>query len=98
MTFRAAIARREAAASFGGETCSSTLPSGAAAEAFLEGPTPTTAGAVAASVLARSAIVGAGLFLVGERQHLIRNAIAGSLAIETFVLGYLAFKRRAPKT
>lgn len=36
----------------------------------------------------RAALIGVGLILAGQREHVFRNALAGSIAIEVFVLGY----------
>jgi hypothetical protein len=47
--------------------------------------------------IVRAALVGAGLVVAGERTHVIRNAVAGSLAIETFVLGWAAWLKARDK-
>lgn len=39
----------------------------------------------------RGVLIGAGMYLAGERDHLVRNALAGSAMIEFFVLGWIAF-------
>ena len=41
----------------------------------------------------RSLLIGTGMFLAGERDHVLRNAIGGSLAIEIFVLGWIGYDR-----
>ena len=37
----------------------------------------------------RAAVIGLGLFVAGERRNLVRNALAGSAAVEAFVLGWV---------
>lgn len=61
------------------------LPSAVAAESFLQGK-PGGLLAVLESVVWRSAIIGAGMYVAGGRERLLRNAVAGSLAVEVFVL------------
>lgn len=56
-----------------------TLPSG---EAALNGNPAEIAG----TYITRAFIVGTGLYAAGERKHLIRNALAGTAAIEIMVL------------
>ena len=72
-------------------SCPAALPSGSSAAALLSGDMSALPIAVAHTVV-RAALVGAGLLIAGERAHVIRNAVAGSLAIETFVLGWAAWK------
>ena len=43
-------------------------------------------------LLALLGLVAAGLLVAGERTHVVRNAVAGSLAIEAFVLSWAAWK------
>lgn len=62
-----------------------TLPSVVAAENFLRGK-PGGFLAILSSALGRAGIIFAGLYLAGERKRLVRYALAGSFAIETFVL------------
>jgi len=69
------------------------LPSGSSAVALVGGDWSALPTAVAHTVV-RAALVGTGLLVAGERAHVVRNAIAGSLAIETFVLGWAAWKLR----
>lgn len=40
----------------------------------------------------RTALCAAGLLLVGEREHVIRNAFGAAAAIEVFVMGWAAVK------
>jgi len=56
-----------------------TLPSGDAAL----GGNPVE---IAGTYITRAFIVGTGLYAAGERKHLIRNALAGTAAIEIMVL------------
>lgn len=56
-----------------------TLPSG---DAALDGNPVEIAG----TYITRAFIVGTGLYAAGERKHLIRNALAGTAAIEIMVL------------
>jgi hypothetical protein len=69
------------------------LPSGSSAVALLSGDMSALPVAIGHTIL-RAGLVGSGLLIAGERAHVIRNAIAGSLAIETFVLGWAAWKLR----
>lgn len=62
-----------------------TLPSVVAAESFLRGE-PGGLMAVVSSTAGRAGIIFMGLFLAGERKHTLKYALAGALAIETFVL------------
>ena len=48
---------------------------------------------VALDVLMRAALIGGGMYLAGARDKVPRYAIGGSLAIETFVLAYLALTK-----
>lgn len=68
-----------------GEADRPTLPSVLAAERLL---TRQDGGwkAVAMSVLSRAGILSLGMAVVGEREHLARNALAGSVLVELFVL------------
>lgn len=72
-------------------TCPAALPSGSSAAALLSGDMSALPLAVAHTVL-RAGLVGAGLLVAGERTHVVRNAVAGSLAIEAFVLSWAAWK------
>lgn len=71
----------------------SALPSGSSAVALLGGDLSALPGVIGYTAV-RGALIGAGLFVAGEREHLVRNAAAGALAIEVFVLGWAAWKRR----
>ena len=69
------------------------LPSGSSAVALLSGDLSALPVAVAHTAV-RAALIGTGLLVAGERKRVVRNAVAGSLAIETFVLGWAAWKLR----
>ena len=73
--------------------CPAALPSGSSAAALVAGDWSALPIAVGHTIV-RAALVGAGLVIAGERANVVRNAVAGSLAIETFVLGWAAWKRR----
>ena len=62
-----------------------TLPSIGAAEAFLLGEPGGTA-RVLGWTLRRAALIGLGLFAVGQRRGVVKGALAGAVAIEAFVL------------
>lgn len=66
-----------------------SLPSSSAAADFLAGRDGGLLGVVA-STAGRAALIGTGLYIAGERDRLVRNAIAGALAIEVFVLTWIA--------
>ena len=73
--------------------CPAALPSGSSAEALVGGDWKALPLAVGHTIV-RAALVGAGLFAAGERAHVVKKAVAGSLAIETFVLVWAAWKRQ----
>ena len=70
-----------------------TLPSVVAAERFFTG---SDKGKhiieVLGSALGRATLIGAGMYVAGERQNVVRNAVAGALAIEVFVLAYVGWQ------
>lgn len=76
--------------------CPAALPSGSSAAALIDGDWNALPVAVGHTIV-RAALVGAGLVVAGERTHVIRNAVAGSLAIETFVLGWAAWLKARDK-
>lgn len=65
-----------------------SLPSVKSAEDFLLGKPGGLQKAVV-STLGRSLLIAVGMFAVGERKHLVRNALGGAVAIEAFVLWYV---------
>ena len=44
--------------------------------------------AVLKSLAERTALIGAGILVLGNRNHLIRNSVAASIAIEVYLLWY----------
>jgi hypothetical protein len=72
-------------------TCAA-LPSGQAAYNLVSGDWSALL-AVVGTGLARAALIGVGLAVVGERKHLVRNALGGAAAVETFVLAWAVYKR-----
>lgn len=69
-----------------------TLPSANSAASLIRGERNALP-RVIVHTLGRSAVIGIGLAIVGQRTHLIRNALAGGIAIELFVLAYQYSKR-----
>lgn len=61
------------------------LPSETAAKALIRGE-PGALGSVLYWTLWRAGVIGAGLYVAGERERLVRNALAGALAVEVGVL------------
>jgi hypothetical protein len=68
------------------------LPSGQAAFDLVSGDWGAIV-PVIGTAAARAALIGVGMAVVGERKHLVRNAIGGAAAIEGFVLMWAIFKR-----
>jgi hypothetical protein len=50
---------------------------------------------VLVTIAERAALIAAGVWLVGEREHVVRNALGGAIAIELFVLAWTFNKARA---
>jgi hypothetical protein len=69
------------------------LPSAEAACGLVEGKSGSLAKVIGTTAL-RAALIGVGLAVAGERQHLVRNSVAGALGIELFVLGWALFARK----
>ena len=65
--------------------CDPQLPSSRSALAFVRGEDGATA-SVIGHTLGRAALIGVGLAIAGEREHLVRNSLMGAMAIESFVL------------
>lgn len=74
-----------------GDACI-TLPSSDAAVTLVRGNIASGVVGVVASTVLRAALIGGGLYLVGQRQHLVRNSLAAASAIEAFVLAWVAGK------
>lgn len=80
----------------GGTLASKPLPSGDSAGRLVEGDTS----ALPVFLLhwgVRTGLVAAGLYAVGARDHLLRNAFAASTAIEAFVVGWAFAHRKEPE-
>lgn len=81
---------------FLGETVQSrpcaALPSGQAAYNLVSGDWSALM-PVVGTAMARAALIGVGLAVVGERKHLVRNALGGAAAVEVFVLSWAVYKR-----
>lgn len=65
------------------------LPSEMAAKALVRGEPGALLDVIYWTAL-RAALIGAGLYAVGERSHIVRNAVAGALAVELGVLVWAA--------
>lgn len=61
------------------------LPSANSALAFVRGEPGSTA-SVIKHTLGRSVLIGVGLAVAGEREHLIQKSLAAGMTIESFVL------------
>ncbi len=69
------------------------LPSGQAM-ADLVGGDPSALGRVLAHTFLRTTLIGAGMLAIGSRREtIVRDAIAGSLGIDAFVLGWTLWNR-----
>jgi hypothetical protein len=81
-----------------GAGVTTTLPSVTAAEDFLEGKKGGFANVVLSTGL-RAGLIGAGLYVAGEREKLLKYSVYGALAIEAFVLVYINSQlKKAPTT
>ncbi len=69
-----------------------TLPSSDAAVTLVKGNLAPGIVGVVGSTLLRAGLIAGGLYLVGQRDHLARNAVAAASAIELFVLAWVAGK------
>ena len=49
---------------------------------------PDAGQAIVKSFIERCFLIGGGIFLLGNRKNIVRNAIAGSTAIELYLLWY----------
>lgn len=84
--------RRAVGFALGEPPACAALPSGTSAAALVSGDWKALPTAVLHTAL-RAALIGSGLLVAGERANTVRNAVAGSLAIEAFVLAWAAWKR-----
>lgn len=71
------------------------LPSDEHATEAIAAPSARSIGKVALDVLFRSVLIGSGMAAGGVRRHLVAGALGGSLAVEAFVLAYVAATRKA---
>ena len=71
------------------------LPSASAATSLVRGE-PGALGAVAKTWLERAAMIGLGIYVLGDRRHVVRNALAGSAAIEAWVIWEAWRQERGP--
>lgn len=73
------------------------LPSSEHAKAWLADPSAVNTLQLGADLVLRAAIVAAGMSLFSSRSSsTARRALAGSAAIEIFVIAYTASKRGSP--
>ena len=76
---------------------STPLPSQAAADDLLDGK-PGALGDVALSVALRSGLIAGGLYMAGLRgKTLVRGTVYSALAIEAFVLAWVALNRESKR-
>ena len=66
-----------------------TLPSSDAAVTLVRGDIASGLPGVLGTALLRGPLIAGGLYAVGERTHLVRNALGASAAIELFVLAWV---------
>lgn len=69
------------------------LPSGRKAFDLVSGDMSALIPSIAFTAV-RAGIIGVGLAVVGERRHLIRNAVAGAVAVEVFVLAWALYEKK----
>ena len=70
---------------------SSALPSGRAAADLVNGRPGGLAKTIACT-FGRAALIGTGMWLGGKQENLFRDALAGALGIEAFVLAWAAYR------
>lgn len=68
------------------------LPSGQATADLVAGDVDAV-GRVALCTLGRAVLLGAGMLVAGKRENLVRDAIAGAVGIEAFVIGWAVWRR-----
>jgi hypothetical protein len=79
----------------GGAAPCAALPSGQAAYALMHGD-PGALLRVLGYTAFRALLIGAGLFAFGNREHLVRNSIAGALGVEAYVLWWASRQNPEP--
>jgi hypothetical protein len=72
------------------------LPSGRSAIDLVDGK-PGAFWQTCAHTVGRAGLIGLGLYAAGDRERVWLHALGGSLAIETFVLGWVLVRRGAQK-
>jgi hypothetical protein len=65
------------------------LPSADAARKLVRGESGALV-PVIFTTTCRAALIGAGLYAIGQRSHLVKGALAGAVAVEIFVLAWIA--------
>jgi hypothetical protein len=72
------------------------LPSASSAAALVRGE-PGALPLVLGHLALRTGLIATGMYVLGgEREHLLRNALAGACAVELFVLGWEYRQRDEP--
>lgn len=74
-----------------------TMPSAAAARDFVIGA-PNSLGPLLLSYAGRTAVVAAGMAAAGKRDHLWRDAFAGTAVVELALLGYFCLDQNRHST
>ena len=67
------------------------LPSGAAAHDLVNGR-PGGLGKTILCTFGRAALIGTGMWIAGKRDNLGRDALAGAVGIEAFVIAWAIYK------
>ena len=70
-----------------------SLPSSESVARLVSGD-PLAIPLIARDLVTRAAMIGAGMYIAGQRENLVRNALAGSAAIESFVILWVFAKSR----
>lgn len=68
------------------------LPSGRAAVDLVNGQ-PGGLGRTVLCTFGRAALIGTGMWVAGKRENLGRDALAGAIGIEAFVLAWAIYRR-----
>jgi hypothetical protein len=68
------------------------LPSGRAAFELVSGDASAVLPTIGCTVV-RAGLIAGGLLAVGRRDHLIRDSLAGAVAVELFVLGWALIEK-----
>lgn len=70
---------------------SDTLPSGRAAVDLVNGKPGGLVKTIACTI-GRAALIGTGMWIGGKRENLGRDAVAGAVGIEAFVLAWALYR------